>query len=118
MKTPNGATVDPLSAILNSMYTATMRYTFKKEGFESGCSKWKESVMKKAEVAPGMIRMQLLTANPTALAVGTWREKADAEAFMRTGIFRDLLKDLEPYLERAPEPELWELSAYAEGSAV
>lgn len=97
------------------MYTATMKYCFTPEGFERGCSLWKDTVMKSAASAPGMVRMQLLTADPKALAIGTWKTKADAEAFMRTGIFKALMERIEPLLERRPEPELWELSAYAEG---
>lgn len=97
------------------MYTATMRYTFTEEGFAKGCALWQSKVMDKAKAAPGMVRMQFLTAKPNALAIGTWRDKSDAEAFMRTGVFKDLMALLAPLLARQPEPELWELEAFAEG---
>jgi len=76
---------------------------------------WKDAVLEKAKKAPGMVRMQLLTAKPLAMAVGTWREKADAEAFMQTGVFRDVLSRLEPLLASRPVPETWELTAFAQG---
>ncbi len=94
-----------------------MRYTFTEEGFDEGCALWKASVPEKAAAAPGMARIQFLEARPVALAVGSWRDKADAEAFMRTGVFRDLLERLGPLLARKPEPEAWDLAAYAEGKA-
>ncbi len=97
------------------MYTATMRYTFTERGFEDGCALWKTLVLERAKTAPGMVRMQFLTAKPIALAIGTWRAKADAEAFMRTGVFKELTATLGPLLESQPVPELWELSAFAEG---
>ncbi len=92
-----------------------MRYTFTQQGFERGCALWKDTVLKPASAAPGMVRMQLLTAAPSALAVGTWESKTDAEAFMRTGVFKTLMERIGPLLERNPEPELWELAAFAEG---
>lgn len=97
------------------MYTATMRYTFTEKGFDQGCALWKATVLPPAAEASGMVRMQLLTARPAALAIGTWRDKADAEAFMRTGIFRELMAKIEPLLAVQPAPEQWELVAYAEG---
>lgn len=100
------------------MYTATMRYTFTDGGFDRGCALWKETVLRPASEAPGMVRMQLLASRPRALAIGTWRDKADAEAFMRTGIFKDLMEKIEPLLAEQPVPELWELDAYAEGPGV
>ena len=53
------------------MYTATMRYTFTERGFEDGCALWKTLVLERAKTAPGMVRMQFLTAKPIALAIGT-----------------------------------------------
>lgn len=97
------------------MYTATMRYTFTEEGFAKGCSLWQSEVLDKAKTAPGMVRMQFLTAKPAALAIGTWRAKTDAEAFMQTGVFKDLMAKLGPLLAKQPEPELWELEAFTEG---
>jgi len=97
------------------MYTATMKYVFKPDGFKEGCRLWKEMVLEKAARAAGMVRMQLLEAEPAALAVGTWKEKSYAEAFMQTGVFRDLMLKLEPLLAQQPQPEHWKMTEYREG---
>lgn len=70
------------------MYTATMRYEFTESDFEFGCNLWKTLVFEEAKKAHGLIRMQLITAKPTAFAIGTWEDKKFAEAFMRTGVFK------------------------------
>lgn len=91
------------------MYTATMRYSFKEENFEKGCAAWKNTVLTKAAKMPGLIRMQFLVAKPTALAIGTWKNKKFAEAFMQTGVFKDLMAEIESMLVSHPVPEQWEL---------
>lgn len=97
------------------MYTATMRYTVKEEFFEEVCGIWKESILSKAEAAPGLVRMQFLTARPQALAIGTWKDKKDAAAFMQTGVFKKLMERIEPLLVSRPESEQWELLHFCTG---
>ncbi|MCI1208929.1 MAG: hypothetical protein LKF96_05735 [Treponema sp.] len=99
------------------MYTATMKYVFKPDGFEEGCRLWKELVLGKAATAEGMVRMQLLESAPAALAIGTWTEKSAAERFMRTGVFRELRQKIDSLLAVQPEPEHWTLTEYREGPA-
>ncbi len=96
------------------MYTATMRYVFKKESFSRGCAEWKETVFKEAQKAEGLIRMQFLVAEPVALAMGTWREKSDAEAFMRTGVFKKLMEKIATFTETEPKSEIWNLDSFFE----
>lgn len=99
------------------MYSATMKYIFKPEGFEEGCRLWKELILDKAAHAEGMVRMQFFKSAPSALAVGTWKEKSYAEAFMQTGAFRELRQKIGPLLAEAPQSEHWELAEYREGPA-
>ena len=94
------------------MYTATMKYVFAEADFTEGCNLWKWIVLEKAKQAPGLIRMQLLLAPPIALAIGTWKDKKDAEAFMKTGVFKKLTDSLEGKLSSPPQPEIWTLDAY------
>ncbi len=94
------------------MYTATMRYQFNEGHSDVGCTIWRDTVLPKAQKAPGLIRMQLLVAPPAALAIGTWKDKASAEAFMQTGIFKILMGKIGPLLAGQPKPEVWELDAY------
>jgi hypothetical protein len=98
-------------------YSATMKYVFKPEGFDEGCRLWKVMILEKAAHAEGMVRMQLLEARPAALAVGIWKEKSYAQAFMQTGVFRELRDKIEPLLAEQPVPEHWELAEYREGPA-
>jgi quinol monooxygenase YgiN len=97
------------------MYTATMRYQFTTGNFDEGVRIWKETVLEQAREAPGLIEMQLLTAEPHALAVGTWKEKSFAEAFMQTGIFKILTEKINPILASQPVPERWEREAWIRG---
>ena len=94
------------------MYTATMRYNFTEEGFQEGCALWKTIVFNAAQKAPGLVRMQFLTAQPTALAIGTWKGKKHAEDFMKTGVFKELKDALEGKLVSEPAPELWVLESF------
>jgi len=94
-----------------------MKYTFKPEGFEEGCRLWKEIILEKAVHAEGMVRMQLFEAVPVALAIGTWKEKSYAEAFMQTGAFKELKLKIGPLLAEQPKPEHWKLTEYREGPA-
>lgn len=96
------------------MYTATMRYVLKTESFGEFCRIWESDVLAAARHAPGFVRMQLLAANPEALAIGTWKEKQYAEKFMQTGVFKSLMEKISPMLASQPVPELWNLAAFGE----
>lgn len=99
------------------MYTATMRYEFKSGHGTEGAEAWKDIVLSRAAAAPGLVRMQLLTSESTALAIGTWQDKRFAEDFMRTGVFKELMEAIEPMLRVKPAPELWTLAAFIEGES-
>ena len=94
------------------MYTATMRYHFKEGSFTEGCNAWKETVLAEAKGRTGLIRMQWLEAKPRALAIGTWNDQSQAQAFMQTGVFKRLTAKLENLVTEKPEPELWSLEAF------
>lgn len=94
------------------MYTATMRYQFHEDAFDEACALWRTTVLDEAKKAPGLIRMQFLTAKPVALAIGTWREKSFAEDFMRTGVFKRLMERLKAKNAAEPKSELWTLDSF------
>lgn len=98
------------------MYTATMRYSFKPEMFDIACGFWRSLVLNEAAKAPGLVRMQFLTNKPYALAIGTWQNKENAEAFMQTGVFKRLLENLTGLTTSDPKPELWNLDSFLEGT--
>lgn len=97
------------------MYTATMRYEFKEDAFDEACGLWRTTVLEEAKKAPGLVRIQLLTAKPAALAIGTWKEKSFAEDFMRTGVFKRLMEKLRPLCASEPKSEIWKLDQFIEG---
>jgi len=94
------------------MYTATMRYRAKQEHFEAALAAWKRLVLEEAKKAKGLVRMQLLRGDDSFLAIGTWKEKSFAEAFMQTGVFKTLTQELDGMLVEKPAPELWKLDAF------
>ena len=96
------------------MYTATVEYEFKEELFQDACSIWEENVFNLARKQNGFVRMQFLTASPKALAIGTWQDASYAQAFMQTGVFKDLLGKLRPLLVEEPRPRVWDLACFAQ----
>ncbi|HTP58484.1 MAG TPA: hypothetical protein VMM82_06165 [Spirochaetia bacterium] len=96
------------------MYTATMLYRFKEESFDQACEIWKDEIMEHARAQAGFIRMQLLVARPSALALGTWEDAADARRFMETGVFKRLLSRLSSLVASPPEQTIWDLKYFAE----
>jgi quinol monooxygenase YgiN len=96
------------------MYTATVLYEFKEERFGEACRIWETSVLELARRQEGFVRMQFLTASPRALAIGTWRNSSYAQAFMQTGVFKDLLEKLKPMLVGEPRPQIWDLACFAQ----
>lgn len=98
------------------MYTATMQYRFKDETFEQACEIWKTEILEHAKSQEGFVRMQLLTARPKAMAIGTWEENRHARAFMETGAFKALMAKLQPMVAGQPEQAIWDLKYYASSS--
>lgn len=95
------------------MYTATMLYQFKDEDFDHACQIWKNEVLEHAKTQKGFIRMLFLTAQPKALAIGTWEDNRHARAFMETGAFKTLMSKLQGIVVRQPEQAIWDLKYYA-----
>jgi len=98
------------------MYTATMVYEFKEDQFDRACELWNEHVLTRAAKQPGLVRMQFLTAAPTAMAIGTWEDSSSAQAFMQTGVFKTLMEILEPLLAEQPKPRIWDLKYFTEST--
>lgn len=96
------------------MYTATVQYEFRDGFFQDACRIWEERVFALAQKQEGFVRMQLLTASPQALAIGTWEDASYAKAFMQTGVFKDLLEELRPMLVGEPRPCIWDLACFAQ----
>lgn len=97
------------------MFTATMIYHFKPEFYEKACDLWRDGVIKVAEKRDGFIRMQFLVDGKNqAMAIGTWRSRSDAQDFMETGVFKNLMNQLKDYIEQEPEPKIWNLKYFAE----
>ncbi|WP_430884635.1 antibiotic biosynthesis monooxygenase family protein [Fusibacter sp. JL216-2] len=75
------------------MYNAVMKYNFKPERLKEAVGIWKTGVADKIAKQPGFIRVQFYTKeNGEALAIGTWESKDDADRFMKTGVFADIIK--------------------------
>ena len=91
-----------------------MNYRFKPEVFDEACSLWEHHVFDSARKQAGFVRMQLLVDTPQAMAIGTWRNKSDAEAFMQTGVFKKLMAAIEGYCDGQPTPHIWELRNFSE----
>lgn len=96
------------------MYTATIIYEFKKECFDEACLLWKKQVLDLAKERDGFVRMQFLTAEPQAMAMGTWKDASYAQAFMKSGVFQTLLQNMEGMMEGEPQPRVWNLKYFEE----
>ncbi|MDC7240364.1 MAG: hypothetical protein PQJ50_08385 [Spirochaetales bacterium] len=96
------------------MYSATVVYEFKEESFDKACTIWRSEVLELARKQPGFVRMQFLTSPPRAMAIGTWKDESFAQAFMQTGVFKNLLEKLTPLLAAEPRPRVWDLRYFAE----
>ena len=95
------------------MYTATMIYPVKQESMQDFVSLWEEKILNLAIRQDGFVRMQLLIRNGEAMALGTWTDKSDAEAFMALGPFKDLMAAVSDLLTGDPSPTIRDLAAYA-----
>jgi len=98
------------------MYTATMHYRFKPGYIEEACALWESEVLTRAKGRPGMVRMQFLVdrQKSEALAVGTWKRPEDAQAFMQTGVFKELMIRIQDMLADEPSPHIWDLRLYVQ----
>jgi len=95
------------------MYTATMLYHFRDDAFDTACEIWNGQILQHARTQPGFVRMQLLTARPKAMAIGTWEHNTNARAFMETGVFKQLMGKLEGMVVEQPQQTIWELKYFA-----
>ncbi len=95
------------------MYTATMIYPVKQESMEDFIRVWEEKILNLAINQAGYVRMQLLTREREAQAIGTWTEKSHAEKFMAPGPFKTLMASVKDMLDGEPKPTIWTLSSYA-----
>jgi quinol monooxygenase YgiN len=98
-----------------NMFTAMVEYTFKIEELEMACKIWEEQVLELAKKQKGFIRIQFYT-NPDgkAMALGSWESKEDAQTFMQTGVFKDLLEKLTDITVEAPKHQTWDLRYFAD----
>ncbi len=93
------------------MHTVTMNYPVKDKSIKEFVDVWKKDVFEPAKKQPGLISMQLLVKDNTAMAIGCWEEKKNAEDFMATGVFKSLMDKIKPLLSGTPVPEVWTLEA-------
>jgi quinol monooxygenase YgiN len=84
------------------MHNAHIVYKFKQGQLEAGVKIWEETVYKKIKSADGFIRVQLYTSDDEMMAIGTWEEKSYAEAFMKTGVFHNVMESFKALLESTP----------------
>jgi len=95
------------------MYTATMIYPIRNEFMEDFVGIWENRVLRLAVGQPGFVRMQLLTREDEAMAIGTWKDKKYAEDFMALGPFKELMEAIGPMLTSDPKPTIWNLATFA-----
>lgn len=91
------------------MYHAHMVYKFKEGCLEEGVRIWQEAVGDKIKDAEGFIRVQLYTRENEMMAIGSWASKENAESFMRTGIFKDIMAHFGDLLTDIPINQTYEL---------
>lgn len=84
------------------MYNAHIVYKFKEGQVEEGVKIWEEGVFNKISKAQGFVRVQLYTSGDEMMAIGSWEDKSYAEAFMRTGVFKDILTSFGDLLIEQP----------------
>ena len=84
------------------MHNAHIVYKFKEGKLEEGVKIWKDAVYDHITKAEGFIRVQLYTNQNEMMAIGTWEDKSYAEKFMKTGVFKDIMKHFGELLEDVP----------------
>ncbi len=93
------------------MYTATMNYPVNNSSMQEFIDIWKKDVFELAKNQPGFAGMQLLVRDDQAMAIGSWEDKQNAEDFMATGVFKNLMEKVKPLLAGNPVPTIWNLEA-------
>lgn len=96
------------------MYNARMVYQFKEGHLEEGVKIWEEGVYNKISKAEGFIRVQLYTWDDSMMAIGSWEDKSYADAFMKTGVFKDVMESFGEILELKPMNRAMELKYFEE----
>ena len=91
------------------MHNAHIVYKFKEGKLEEGVKVWEEGVFNKIRNAEGFVRVQLYTQGNEMMAIGTWEDKSYAEAFMRTGVFKDIMATFGDLLLEQPANTTWTL---------
>lgn len=95
------------------MFTAIARYHFKPKCLEAGLKVWEEAVLNRIEEQPGFMGVQVYTQEEGyVMVIGTWEAPEHAQQFMRTGIFKDIVEQLSPYLAETPEQGAWKMRHY------
>ena len=94
------------------MHNAQIVYKFKKGCLEDGVKIWEEAVFNKIKNAEGFVRVQLYTGKDEMMAIGTWEEKAFAEKFMQTGVFKDIMASFGDLLEEQPINKVYDLKYF------
>lgn len=96
------------------MYTAIMMYHFKPERLVEAFALWRDGVANRITLQPGFIAVQFFhEPGGKAIAIGQWESQSHAEAFMRTGVFADLLKSFDGMMMESPHGGAYTL-AYSE----
>jgi quinol monooxygenase YgiN len=96
------------------MHNAHIIYKFKEGQLDEGIRIWKEAVLDKIKYAEGFVRVQLYTSGNEMMAIGTWEDKIFSEKFMRTGVFKDIMKSFGDYLEAPPINRTLEMRYFEE----
>ena len=95
------------------MYTSIMNYCFKPEKLDEAVGMWKTAVVDSIQKQPGFVRVQFYTqASGKAMAMGSWEQKENAEDFMNTGIFKEMLSKFESYMDEMPRHEKFNLEVF------
>lgn len=96
------------------MYNARMVYQFKEGKLEEGVKIWQEGVYNKISNAEGFIRVQLYTWDNSMMAIGSWEDKAYADEFMQTGVFKDIMESFKGLIEMRPVNRTMDLRFFEE----
>jgi len=91
------------------MHNAQITYKFKEGKLEEGVKIWESAVYNKIKEAEGFIRVQLYTCDNEMMAIGTWQDKSFSEDFMKTGVFKDIMKNFGDLLEATPINKTYDL---------
>lgn len=97
------------------MHNAIMTYHFKPERLEEAITIWQSGVANHIIKQPGFIRVQFYTeASGTAIAIGSWESQAHADAFMKTGVFANLLEAFGACMAQPPRGGQYDLVYFEE----